>query len=181
MLAKFNKNKFSKSRFSNEKHDIINKDEYVITEFNGGLISKDLPPLYFTNYAESELDAGYNIMMDYYIRYLDGDTSFIDDFYFDEEGISKGYRAERLLKIIKSIRNIKYTSKDYPFILKMNHKHNDTLRLFWSHHNNNLKLLIVDLYHLGIYGKPNNKPVPIQKLYKSKKNNTVSLERIKQL
>ena len=184
MLKKFSKNKFLNNRFNQYKYNITSKASYYcITDFSDGLISKKIPQLHFTNYAKSENEDGFNIVLDYYIRYLNGDYSFIDDFTFDEDGIDGGYRAERLLKIIKELRNIKYKQSDYPFILKMNHKINDTLRFFWSHHNNNLRLIFIDLYHLGIYGNryidKKSKPISIERLYKSKSNNDIPLEKIK--
>ena len=132
MLNKYKNNKFE-SRF---------KKAFKITDFEFGLISKDIEKYHFINYADSQDDEAYNYILDYYVSYLSGDYSFINYFDFDDEGISPGYRADRLFGIIKEIQKIKYTNKDCKHILN----------LFFSYHNDNLKLILVDLYHLGIYG-----------------------------
>lgn len=175
MLDKFNNSRFQRNQFERPQK----YEEYNITDFSFGLKSKNIKSQHFTNFAKSYDDDAYDSVLQYYIQYLEQDYSFIDDFEFDEDGIDKGYRVDRLFEIIKEIQKIKYTNKDCRYILKMKNIYNKELHLYFSYHGNNLKLILVDLYHLGIYGDRKidgkSKPINIERLYKHHRNNDCNL------
>ena len=151
--------------------------------FEKGLVSVDSPLLFFINKAKSEDEIAYNTIVEMYLRYLEEDYTFIDEFVMDE--VYFDYRAERLLKILKLAQKIKYNKKDLKHIFKLNNKDNPELHFFVKKSRDNFTLLLIDLYHLGIYGerKINKKisPISLKSIYKSKKNNTCELEKILEL
>lgn len=175
MLNKFNNSKFQNNRFEKQ----YRYEDYNITDFSFGLKSKNIPEHHFTNFAKDYEDKAYNMVLQYYIQYLEHDFSFIDDFEFEEDSLNKGYRVDRLFEIIRQIQKIKYTNKDCRYILKMKNIYNKELHLYFSYHGNNLKLILVDLYHLGIYGERiidgKLKPINIERLYKHHKYNNFDL------
>lgn len=174
-------NKFSPSieRFSKNKFGISSIKTF---DFEFGLKSKNLPDCNFTNFANSQDEEVYNLVMDYYISYLNNDYSFLDsDFEMDE--LDPGYRAERLFDIIAAIQRIKYQKKDCRHILKMNNNKNPELHFFIRRNKNNLKMLLIDLYHLGIYSRLYGKKgkailVPIEKKYKRYRKNDIDLSEL---
>lgn len=175
MQSRFNNSRFSKTIFDKSNINRIN--------FERGLISKNIKEFNFVNYANSQDETIYNIVVDYYIRYLGGDYSFIDEFEMDE--LKPNYRVDRLLDIINSIQKLKYSTKDCQYILKMKHNEEKALHFYFKRNKNNLSLLLIDLYHLGIYGSlfKNGKEyvVPIERIYKKNKHNKVDLSQIKEL
>jgi len=152
-------------------------------DFNRGLVSVDSPKLFFINKAFSEDEDVYNMVVNMYLRYLDNDYSFLNDFLTDE--IIPDYKADRLLEILKIAQKIKYTNKDLTTIFKMNNREDARLHFFIKVSRNNFSLLLIDLYHMGIYGDNivNGKvrKIPMQKIYKRYKKNTCKLETIKEL
>lgn len=186
MLRKFNKKnaKFCKSRFNRTRfdNDIINK-----FNFESGLISKKIEDLHFTNYAVDTNDEAYNYVLSYYINYLDNDYSFINtDFNMDEaEGLNINYRTLRLLDILSKVQNQKYSKKDCKYILKLNSTKCSELHFYFRKNKNNLKLILIDLYHLGIYGtryiEHKERIIDIERLYRHHKNNNCDLADIKKL
>lgn len=173
-------NKFNNSRFTKT---ILDSSNINRIDFERGLISKNIKDFKFVNYANSQDEVVYSIVTDYYIRYLEKDYSFIDEFEMDE--LKKGYRVDRLLSIINFVQKSKYSTKDCQYILKMKHNEEKPLHFYFRKNKNNLSLLLIDLYHLGIYGSlfKNGKEivVPIEKIYKRNKFNDVDLAQIKEL
>lgn len=174
-------NRFSPTigRFSKNSFSISSIKSF---NFEFGLKSNNLPNLYFTNFASSQDEEVYNLVLDYYISYLNNDYSFLDsDFEMDE--LDPGYRAERLFDIIEAIHKIKYGKKDCEHILKMNNTKNPELHFFITRNKNNLKMLLIDLYHLGIYARIYGKSgksilIPIEKKYRRHKKNDINLSEL---
>lgn len=153
-------------------------------DFNRGLVSICSKELSFVNKAFSESENVYNEIVDMYIMYLDGDYDFFDRFKFDE--IIIDFRSKRLLNIINLVQKTKYKNKDLINIFKLNHKTEKGLHFFVKKSKNNFSLLLIDLYHMGIFGinyEENSKgdSISIEKNFKRHKKNNVELERIKEL
>lgn len=139
---------------------------------------------HFTNFATSEDEETYNLIVDYYIQYVEnGDFSFLTEFKI--ENINPGERIDRLLDIISKVQKTKYKKQDLPFIYKYKSKKYGELRFFIKVSKKNISLLLIDLYHLGIFGRKiqNGKQIiiPIEKNYKKHKHNQCSLSKIKEL
>ena len=177
MQNRFNNNKsrFFKSSFDSSSISKIS--------FEQGLVSKNIKDFQFVNYANSQDEIVYNIVVDCYIRFLEKDYSFIDEFEMDE--LTEGYRVDRLLDIINTVQNSKYTKKDCQYILKMKHNVEKPLHFYFKKSRNNLNLILIDLYHLGIYGSlfKNKKEqiLPIDRIYRKNKNNVIDLAKLKEL
>ena len=152
--------------------------------FERGLKSKDLPELYFTNLAKDQSEEEYDIVINYYFRYLNRDYSFLDEFVVDNE-LPFNEREERLFSIIKEIQSVKYNEKDCKKIIKLKNIYNTGLHLYLFSNHNNYSILLIDLYHLAIYGRKfvNGKEynTPIQRLYKFRSKNTYKLDDIIEL
>lgn len=166
-------NRFNgKTRFENIAYDNFN--------FESGLISVDLPKHWFINKAFDEKEKVYDYILDMYLSYLEEDFSFMNDFLGDE--IIWDYKAERLLEIIKEVQHRKYKVGDLKTILKFNNTLYPELHFFIKKSRKNLKILLIDLYHMGIYGdlieNKKAKRITMQKLYKKYKNNTYNLNEI---
>ena len=133
MQTKFNnsniKNKFAVNLKQSDRFTKKIIDTQIIKDFNfeKGLISKNDKENMFINYAKYGDEEVYNLVMDYYIRYLSGDYSFLDEFEVDE--LTYGDRVERLLEIIKNVQNTKYSKSDLQYIIKMKNIKNKALHL----------------------------------------------------
>lgn len=177
MLNKFSQtnNKFSKQLLFSSSIDKI--------DFERGLVSKNVSEFNFINYANNQDEYCYNLVLDYYIRYLDGDYSFLDEFEMDELTIN--YRVDRLLNIINYIQKTKYKEKDCKYILKMKCLKEKPLHFYFRRNKKNLSLVLIDLYHLGIYGSffvdGKEKVVSIERIYRRNKNNECDLKEIETL
>lgn len=152
--------------------------------FKKGLKSIDLSQEHFINKASKPEEKGYDAVTDMYLQHLENDYSFIDDFLSDE--LLFDFKAERLLRILNAVQKTKYKKTDLKSIFKMKNKNNPELHFYIKKSRDNYSVLLIDLYHLGIYGDkilPNGKRVPIslESIYKSKKNNCYDLEKIKEL
>jgi len=153
-------------------------------DFNRGLKSISSKKLLFINKASSEDEDVYDIVLNAYILYLEGSYNFLDDFVGDE--IIPDDKATRLLDIINSVQKTKYDIKDLTRIYKLNHKTKKDLHFFIKKSKNNFSLLLIDLYHMGIFGinyEHNHKGISesMEKKFKRYKNNDVELERIKNI
>ena len=152
-------------------------------DFKRGLKSINSKELLFINMASQETEEVYDTILNMYLMSLDGDYSFLDEFLGDE--LIPDYKTERLLEIIKKVQKIKYSTKDLKYIFKFNDKKNKNLHFFIRKSGNNWSLLLIDLYHMAIYGENivngKVKPIPMQKIYKRYKNNICKLDEISQL
>lgn len=152
-------------------------------DFEKGLKSLDSPKDYFINMASSQDEKVYDDVTNMYIQYLDNDYSFLEDFLVDE--LLYDYKTERLLKILQKVQKNKYSVYDLKYIFKLNNKKNPELHFFIKNSRGNFSILLIDLYHLGIFGKKNTNGksliIPLEKIYKRKKNNKCKLENIKNI
>lgn len=149
-------------------------------DFEKGLKSINNKKLLFTNNAKDETEDTFNSVLNMYLSYLENDLSFLtDDFLADE--ILLGDRAIRLIKIISEIQKTKYTKNDLKNIIKLNNKNNPALHFFVKLSRNNLNLVAIDLYHMGIYGDKKGVTIPMERIYKRHKKNNCGLERIKEI
>lgn len=167
-----------RKRIDKKSFDIINISKF---DFEKGLISKNDKENNFTNFFKCKEELGYELIEEYYIRFLDNDYSFLDEF---EVGyLTSGDRVNRLFDIIKSVQKIKYKNKDLAYIIKLNSVRDKKLHFYIRQNRNNLSLILIDLYHLGIFGEYyiNGKPQKssIGKLYKRNKNNKIDLAEFK--
>lgn len=181
MLKTTNNIKIRYNRFSKKTRFIpVNMKTF---NFEKGLISVDLPKLYFINKTVDENEEVYNIILEMYISYLNGSFNFLDNFLFDE--LIPDYKTERLLDILNATQNTKYGMKELKNIFKLNNQDNKELHFFVRKSRDNFSLLLIDLYHLGVYGERVVKgkviPISIKSIYKSKQHNNCCLEKIKEL
>lgn len=161
------------------------KDILSIKEFNfeRGLKSFNDEKLKFTNMSLSEDEDVYNMVVDIYLDYLMDGSNFLDDFIGYE--LENDDKIERLLQIINGTQRTKYKISDIPYILKLNNKNDERLHFFIRYSGKNASLILVDLYHLAIYGewykggKFMHNSIP--KTYKHNKNNSCKLEKILEL
>lgn len=175
-----NYNTFNIRRNRFKSNTIFEQYNFKKFDFEKGLKSINSKELLFINKAESETEDVFNKVLDMYLFYLDNDLSFLtNDFVTDE--IIWNYRAERLLKIINKIQNTKYNKKDLKNIIKLNNKENPALHFFVKLSRNNLSLVAIDLYHMGIYGDKNGATISMDRIYRRHKHNDCDLERIKEL
>lgn len=148
--------------------------------FEKGLKSVNLKSLHFINFAKFNDEPEYDTVINMFIRYVNADMSFLDDFVGDE--LIPDYKTDRLLNIINEVQKAKYTSRDLPTIMKLNNINFPALHFFIKNSRNNATLILIDLYHLGIYGRYIHKGKEIkqnlEKVYKRNKHNTLSLEDI---
>ena len=67
----------------------------------------------------------------------------------------------------------------------MKHNVEKPLHFYFKKSRNNLNLILIDLYHLGIYGSlfKNKKEqiLPIDRIYRKNKNNVIDLAKLKEL
>lgn len=177
MLNRFNENNLEK-RFNKKalKSTDINK-----FDFEKGLISKNDEKNKFVNFFKYKDEIGYQIVEEYYIKYLYDDYSFLDDFILCE--LTQGNRTDRLLDIIKNIHGTKYKNSDLQYIFKLNNVKDKRIHFFIKKSRNNITLLLIDLYHLGIFGTLYIKGKPqhnsIEQTYKRYKNNKIALDEFK--
>ena len=161
------------------------KDILSIKEFNfeRGLKSFNDEKLKFTNMSLSEDEDVYNMVVDIYLNYLVDGSNFLDDFIGYE--LEYDDKIERLLQIINGTQKTKYKISDIPYILKLNNKNDERLHFFIRYSGKNASLILIDLYHLAIYGewykggKFMHNSIP--KTYKHNKNNSCKLEKILEL
>ncbi len=149
-------------------------------DFKKGLKSIDYKEEKFINKASCETEFGYDAVINMYFSFLNGDYSFLDDFIGDE--ILNDYKADRLLKIISKVQRTKYSSNDLRKIFKFKYINDAKLHFYIKESRGNLSLLLIDLYHMGIYGENivNHKvrTIPMEKIYKKYKSNKCMLDDI---
>lgn len=152
-------------------------------DFERGLKSVDLKEFWFINKASSQKEEVYDMLLNMYIKCLDNDFSFLDD--FGGEELLLDYKAERLLNIINKVQKSKYKTKDLKNIYKFKNQQNKELHLYIKESRGNLSLLLIDLYHMGIYGDKivDDKAItiPMEKIYKRHKNNMCMLDDMKNI
>lgn len=171
-----------KNRFNikSRTKDILSIKKF---DFERGLKSFNDEKLMFTNLSLSEDEDVYNMVVDIYLNYLTDGSNFLDDFIGYE--LESDYRIGRLLQIINGTQKTKYKISDIPYILKLNNKNDERLHFFIRYSGKNASLILVDLYHLAIYGewykdgKFMHNSIP--KTYKHNKNNSCKLEKILEL
>lgn len=166
-----------------KKNTRFQKSNINTFNFENGLHSiKDIKNN-FINFAKSENEEEYNEVVNDYICFLNRDNSFLNNYIGDE--IIPGYRADRLLSILSIVNKQKYKQQDLPSIIKLKNNHHPKLHYFIKKSRNNFKLILVDLYHLAVFGekivKGKTKIIPIEKIYRKNKDNTINLEIIKKL
>lgn len=178
-------NRFKSSSLINKKisNRIIKYKEINKFNFEKGLISKNDEKNKFVNFARENGEAVYNLVIDYYISYLNNDYSFLKEFIVDE--LTPGYRVDRLFRILNFFHKIKYSTKDTPHIIKLKNINDKRLHFYIRVSRENCTLILIDLYHLAIYGShfQNGKEyvIPIDKIYKHNKENKINLSDIKVL
>lgn len=160
-------------------------EKYKIKKFNfeNGLKSIDYPEEHFINKAKNESEEPFYAIFNMFILYKDGDYSFLNDFLGDE--LQQNCRTDRLLKIINKVQRKKYKNNDLPNIIKLKYKSIKGVYFYVKISRNNASLILIDLYHLGIFGMLNDngkkRVVPIERQYRHHKNNMCDLDKIIQL
>lgn len=103
----------------------------------------------------------------------------------DEEELKPNYKVLRLLNILQEIQGRKYSEKDCPYILKLNSLKDAKLHFYLWKSRNNLKLILIDLYHLGIFGRRyicgKENFINIERLYRHHRKNNCDLAEIKEI
>lgn len=173
-----------KIRYNRFKSDTRFETKPVKTfNFEKGLKSIDIKEEWFINKSSSSNEEVYDMVANMFFRYLDNDYSFLNDFLGDE--LIFDFKAERLLRILRLTQNSKFNVNDLQTIIKFNHYEKKELHFFVKKSRDNYTLLLIDLYHLGIYAdkKENNKimQIPLEKIYKSKRHNQYCLEEMLKL
>ena len=152
-------------------------------DFENGLKSKDLKNLYFINFAGDENESAYCLVKELYSFCLAGNYDFLNTLIIDD--LDKGYKVDRLLDIISNIQGKKYTSGDMTSIYKTRYQDHKELRIYIKRSRNNLSVILIDLYHLGIFSKvyENGKAkiIPLYKKYRRYQHNSVMLDDLKKL
>lgn len=170
---------FIKNRFNIKKRtkSILSINKF---DFERGLKSFNDEKLLFTNMSKHESEDVYNLVVDIYLNYLVDDGKFLDDFIVYD--LEPSDRVDILLNIINGTQKTKYKISDVPYILKMNNLIDKRLHFFIKQSGKNASLLLIDLYHLAIYGELYEngkfKHNSIPKTYKCYKNNSCGLEKI---
>ena len=153
-------------------------------DFERGLKSKNLPENHFTNFAKTQNDEVYDITLRYYMRFIDKDYTFLDEFHVDEE-LNYNYREDRLFQVINKIQKVKYTKEDCHKIIKMKSNYNKELHFYLYKNNDNYSIILIDLYHLAIFGRKiaNGKEhiTPVKRKYRWHSDNNQPLDDIKLL
>ena len=152
-------------------------------DFEKGLKSIDLIQEFFINKSKNPKEDAYNKVFNMYLCYLENDYSFLNEFVCDELLLDN--KTKRLLRILKAVQKTKYNEYDLKNIFKLNNKSNPELHFFIKRKKDEFLLLLVDLYHLGIYGDKivNGKRIKIslKEIYNNNKYNKCSLEQIPEL
>lgn len=148
--------------------------------FERGLKSKNIKEYCFTNFSKNQTDEAYDIVIKYYLQYLNNNHDFLDDFVIDE--LSYNARVERLFKIINKIQGVKYNKRDCQKIIKMKNVYNKELHLYILKNKDNYSILLIDLYHLAIFGRNfesgREHITSIDKKYRYHSNNEYSLDEL---
>jgi hypothetical protein len=181
MLSNSNTINLRVNRFkSNTKFNSIRFENF---DFKKGLKSINSKDLYFINMASNESEEVFDYIVNTYLNFLNGDLSFLDDFIADE--LLQDYKADRLLEILKKVQKVKYNRKDLCNIYKFRNLTDEALHFYIRKSRSNLSLILIDLYHMGIQGDKivNGKAItiPMEKRYKMHRNNTIDLDRIKDI
>ena len=150
-------------------------------DFDSGPKSKNLEEYYFTNFYGNENESAYCLIKELYSFCCNGDFEFLNELKISE--LRKSDRIDRLLKILSEIQDKKYSEKDLFSIYKTRYKNHDELRIYIKRSRNNLSVILLDLYHLGIYSaiykKDKMEVVPLKKLYRRHIRNTLKLDDLK--
>lgn len=165
-------------RFNKPKYQ---KNNYKSFVFGKSLKSINLPDLFFTNYVKSENNECYKMLEGYVIQVMDGNFDFFEDDFepLDEIKYTEP-AATRLLKILHKGYKLKYDKKDLIHIHKVKSKYNKKFQLFIKESRNNLTVILIDFFHLGIiasYQLPNGKTKKMKKeeMYNKEKYNKYDL------
>ncbi len=167
-------NNKTKNRFRKEEKELIlNAKE----NFKSDRIKEEK----FTNYFQSNSSIEYKILNDIYNDYISGIN--ILDKYFNEPdylylGSGQTEKINRVLRIAIKVTNKFLMHIDVKDIFKMNLKENycnDKIRFYFKKNNNELDLLFIDLFHLGILTKQQKLEIEYNK-YKDFTGNILSIK-----
>ncbi len=155
----------------------------VRTLLNNNFKSKDVEPDKFTNFIEGTLCREYKILKSIKSDFKSGID--IKDKYFKEiklveNGPGQKEKIDRLLRIINRISGEIIIRDAMVGIWKANLKEeysDNRIRFYFIFRNDNLELLCVDVFHLGILTR--GQAEEINRLYLNQKNNSHNICNIK--
>lgn len=146
--------------------------------------SINLEEEFFTNFASSKDQKVYKLVEDFYKIYINNEDPFKD--YCADEIYYKEKVIDRLINIINEVNDEQYEKKDLPYIFKMKNKSYPKLHLYITVNNNFAKIILIDLFHIGIPGDKYSKGKFIKsvslkdvtKIYDKLKKNSYDLNNI---
>lgn len=167
-----------RGRFS-ENGPSFDKIKYTKIDFGDSLNSINLPGLFFTNYSSSNAIKQYKIIKNNYKDNVQ-ENDFLHEYVIDE--IYSNSEISRLIDIINFQNNSSYVLNDIINIIKLKNKDSKDLHIYVILNNNIIKVLLIDLFHLGIkadlYSEKTGKLIKradLKELYSKHSSNNYSL------
>lgn len=165
-----------KNRF-NEAECRFDEEQYSCLKIKRNFKSIHDKDNKFTNYEKSCGTDSYAELRKIYKDFKNG-VDILNKYFIGDELLSDKKKIERLMNIFYN--NTQETIKYYEIVNKVRkYKHKEIPRIqFYIHRcNNELNLILVDIYHLGIPGKKNNKYID-DRIYRKNMNNKTDIQRI---
>lgn len=177
-MQKNNRNQISirKNRF-NEAECRFEEEQYSCLKMKKNFKSMHDKDNKFTNYEKSCGTDSYAELRKIYKDFKNG-VDILNKYFIGDELLSDKKKIERLRNIFYN--NTQETINYYEIVNKVRkYKHREVPRIqFYIHRcNNELNLILVDVYHLGIPGQKNGKYID-ERVYLQNMKNKIDIQRI---
>lgn len=137
------------NRFKNNV--FFTSKEYDSFCFNGNLKSDHYPDLKFTNFVNSREKKIYKELREICVKLITSVNALEHYFIADEIKLSGNSKINRLYQIMTRVNKKEIGSKNC--ILKFKNKEEPQMQFYIQNDSGKLKVILIDLYHLGIEAK----------------------------
>lgn len=167
------------NRFDNEQYTNI---EYSCMQIKKNLKSLNIEKEHFTNFCTSMGCQKYRIIKKIYIENKSNvnilDKYFLSDELINDKEKNDAYKINRLKRIINNVGEPLTFLQIINNVIKFKYKEDEEIQLYVFKDGKVLNLILIDLYHLGIFAKKNGKYI-WKDMYNRHKRDKCNLKHIK--
>ena len=176
-----NRKKFNlrTNRFCKEQYETI---EYSCMQVSKNLKSLNIENEYFTNFCKSNGCKKYMTIKKLYLENKSKinilDKYFLSDELINDKEKNDSYKINRLKRIIQIFGENLTFSQIINNVIKFKYKYDEEIQLYVFRNGKILNLVLIDLYHLGIFARKNGKYI-WKDMYNNHKKDKCNLMYIK--
>ncbi len=146
--------------------------------FDDALKSVNIPIWSFTNYFKNRKDVMFKFTKREYSKLLNGTADLDNEYEFKTLEFNGSINLQKYLDIYSE--TIGYTITQLPIIYRFKNINNANLQFYVSSENKKIKVIFIDIYHLGILANDSETGKSSFENYEQNKNNNYCLSNLKQ-